>query len=85
MIEIDGSLGEGGGQIVRTSLTLAVSTPSPIIIRNIRARRSNPGLRAQHLAAVNAAAAICGEPEPRGYDRLPSAHLRPGSATPRPI
>ncbi len=60
MIEIDGSAGEGGGQVVRTSLTLAMSTASPIIIRNIRARRSKPGLRAQHLAAVRAAAAICG-------------------------
>ena len=60
MIEIDGSSGEGGGQVVRTSLTLAMSTASPISIRNIRARRNNPGLRAQHLAAVHAAAAICG-------------------------
>jgi RNA 3'-terminal phosphate cyclase (ATP) len=60
MIEIDGSAGEGGGQVVRTSLTLAMSTASPITIRNIRARRRNPGLRAQHLAAVHAAAAICG-------------------------
>jgi RNA 3'-terminal phosphate cyclase (ATP) len=60
MIEIDGSAGEGGGQIVRTALTLAMSTASPIRIRGIRARRSNPGLRAQHLAAVHAAAAICG-------------------------
>jgi len=60
MIEIDGSAGEGGGQVVRTSLTLAMSTASPVMIRNIRARRSNPGLRAQHRAAVHAAAAICG-------------------------
>jgi len=45
MIELDGSSGEGGGQIVRTSLTLAISTASPIRIRNIQARRSNPGLR----------------------------------------
>jgi len=59
MIEIDGSAGEGGGQVVRTSLTLAMSTASPLTIRNIRARRANPGLRAQHLAAVRAAAAIC--------------------------
>ncbi len=60
MIEIDGSSGEGGGQVVRTSLTLAMATASPIKIRNVRARRSKPGLRAQHLAAVHAAAAICG-------------------------
>jgi RNA 3'-terminal phosphate cyclase (ATP) len=60
MIEIDGSAGEGGGQVVRTALTLAMSIASPIRIRNIRARRSKPGVRAQHLAAVRAAAAICG-------------------------
>jgi len=60
MIEIDGSAGEGGGQVVRTALTLAMSAASPIKIHNIRARRSNPGLRAQHLAAVHAAGAICG-------------------------
>ena len=60
MIEIDGSAGEGGGQVVRASLTLAMSTASSIKIRNVRALGSNPGLRAQHLAAVHAAAAICG-------------------------
>ena len=60
MIEIDGSMGEGGGQIVRTSLALAICTGVAVTLHDIRARRSNPGLRAQHLAAVRAAAAICG-------------------------
>lgn len=60
MVEIDGSAGEGGGQIVRTALALAMLTGSAITIRDIRARRSNPGLRAQHLAAIRAAARICG-------------------------
>jgi RNA 3'-terminal phosphate cyclase (ATP) len=60
MVEIDGSAGEGGGQIVRTSLALAMLTGSAITIRDIRARRSNPGLRAPHLAAIRAAARICG-------------------------
>jgi RNA 3'-terminal phosphate cyclase (ATP) len=59
MIEIDASVGEGGGQIVRTSLALAICTGTPITLRNIRAHRDNPGLRAQHLAAVHGAAAIC--------------------------
>lgn len=59
MIEIDGSSGEGGGQIVRTSLALSMCLGVPIRIRNIRARRANPGLRAQHLAAIHAAAAVC--------------------------
>jgi RNA 3'-terminal phosphate cyclase (ATP) len=58
-IEIDGSSGEGGGQILRTSLSLSVITGAPFEITNIRAGRKNPGLRHQHLASVNAAARIC--------------------------
>jgi RNA 3'-terminal phosphate cyclase (ATP) len=60
MIELDGSVGEGGGQILRTSLTLAMITGRPFRIRQIRARRSKPGLMRQHLVAVQAAAQICG-------------------------
>jgi RNA 3'-terminal phosphate cyclase (ATP) len=60
MIELDGSVGEGGGQILRTSLTLAMITGRPFRIRQIRARRSKPGLMRQHLVAVQAAARICG-------------------------
>lgn len=60
MIEIDGSFGEGGGQILRTSLALSALTGEPLDIQNIRANRSKPGLRAQHLAAVNAIAKITG-------------------------
>lgn len=59
MNEIDASMGEGGGQIVRTSLALAMCTGVAVMLHNVRARRSNPGLRAQHLAAVRAAKAIC--------------------------
>jgi len=59
MIEIDGSEGEGGGQILRSSLSLAICTQQPFRIVNIRANREPPGLRRQHLAAVNAAARIC--------------------------
>lgn len=58
-IEIDGSSGEGGGQILRTSLSLSIITGKPFEIINIRARRKNPGLRPQHLASVNAAAKVC--------------------------
>ncbi|QGA53582.1 RNA 3'-terminal phosphate cyclase [Sulfolobus sp. E5-1-F] len=54
MIEIDGSFGEGGGQILRTSLTLSVITGKPFRIFNIRANRPNPGLQRQHLWAVRA-------------------------------
>jgi len=59
MIEIDGSHGEGGGQIIRTSLTLAAITQKPVRIMNIRANRPKPGLAAQHLTACKAVRNIC--------------------------
>ncbi|MCI0662556.1 MAG: RNA 3'-terminal phosphate cyclase [Acidobacteria bacterium] len=58
MITIDGSFGEGGGQILRTSLALSLVTGKPFRIENVRAGRKNPGLLRQHLTAVNAAASI---------------------------
>lgn len=57
---IDGSYGEGGGQILRSSLALSCITGRPIRIENIRAVRKNPGLQPQHLTSALAAAAICG-------------------------
>lgn len=57
-IQIDGSNGEGGGQILRTSLSLSTCLGQPFRIFNIRASRSRPGLQPQHLAAVKAAQAI---------------------------
>ena len=59
MIEIDGSLGEGGGQLLRSSLTLAAITGTPFRMTRIRARRRPPGLKPQHRKAVEAMAAIC--------------------------
>lgn len=59
MIDIDGSRGEGGGQILRTSLALSMLTGKPFAMRNVRANRAKPGLRRQHAAAVNAAARLC--------------------------
>ena len=60
MIIIDGSYGEGGGQILRSSLALSMTTGKSIEIRNIRARRRRPGLCPQHLTCVKAAASVCG-------------------------
>lgn len=58
MITIDGSFGEGGGQILRTSVSLSLVTGKPVHITNIRARRKKPGLLQQHLTAVKAAVSI---------------------------
>jgi RNA 3'-terminal phosphate cyclase (ATP) len=68
MLCIDGSYGEGGGQIIRTSLALSLITGKPFRIRNVRARRERPGLQRQHLTAVTAAAAI-------GTGKADGAHL----------
>ena len=58
MLTIDGSLGEGGGQILRSSLALSLVTGKPFVIENIRANRKKPGLMRQHLSAVRAAAEV---------------------------
>jgi RNA 3'-terminal phosphate cyclase (ATP) len=58
MITIDGSYGEGGGQILRSSLALSLITGKPVQIEKIRAGRKNPGLLRQHLTAVNAATEV---------------------------
>ena len=59
MLHIDGSQGEGGGQILRTSLTMAMVTGTDIKIENIRAGRAKPGLMRQHMACVKASQQIC--------------------------
>lgn len=60
MLELDGSYGEGGGQLVRTAVALAAITGRAVAIRNVRAKRDKPGLAPQHLAAVRAVAAMSG-------------------------
>jgi RNA 3'-terminal phosphate cyclase (ATP) len=80
MIVIDGSYGEGGGQVLRTSLTLAMLTEQTVQIERIRAGRPKPGLAAQHLTAVRAAATICGATvsgDEMGSQRL---HFQPGGS-----
>lgn len=59
MIIIDGSAGEGGGQIFRTSLSLAICLGKAVTIKNIRAKRNKPGLLRQHLTCLRAAKEIC--------------------------
>lgn len=59
-LEIDGSMGEGGGQVLRTAVALSALLKKPIRVFNIRAKRSNPGLRPQHLAAVKTVASLTG-------------------------
>ncbi|MBS1808185.1 MAG: RNA 3'-terminal phosphate cyclase [Acidobacteria bacterium] len=73
MITIDGSFGEGGGQILRTSLALSLITGQPFRIEKIRAGRKNPGLLRQHLTAVKAATEI-GQAEVKG-DAIGSQQL----------
>src|SRR5437868_2870104 len=73
MIELDGSHGEGGGQILRSSLALALLTGKPFHLRNVRARRPKPGLQPQHLMSVRAAATV-GNATVRG-DALRSTDL----------
>lgn len=83
MIDIDGSFGEGGGQILRTSLALSLLTGKPFKLRKIRAnRKPKPGLRPQHLASVRAAAKI-GSAKVTG-DTVGSNQLtfEPGPVTP---
>ncbi|MBI5759672.1 MAG: RNA 3'-terminal phosphate cyclase [Planctomycetales bacterium] len=60
MLTIDGSIGEGGGQVLRSSLALAIITGTPVRLVNIRAGRPKPGLQRQHLTSVEAAATISG-------------------------
>src|SRR4051812_38459973 len=67
LIVIDGAHGEGGGQVLRTSLALSLVTGKPFRIDNIRAKRAKPGLLRQHLTAVNAAIEV-GEASAEGTE-----------------
>lgn len=78
---VDGSRGEGGGQVARVALALAAATRTPVRVVNVRANRTEPGLKAGHLAAVRALAQLCdGEVE---GDEMGSREvaLRPGVVT----
>lgn len=85
ILTLDGSQGEGGGQILRSALTLSVLTGRPFRIVRIRANRANPGLRPQHLTAVEAAATICGAEVTGGAVGATELTFRPGPVRPRDL
>lgn len=82
LLEIDGSTGEGGGQVLRSSLSLSILTGKPVRVSCIRANRDRPGLRPQHLMALRSAARIS-KGIVRG-DRVGSTDItfEPGPAVP---
>jgi RNA 3'-terminal phosphate cyclase (ATP) len=79
MITLDGSMGEGGGQILRTSLALSIITGEPFRITRIRANRDKPGLQRQHLTAVRAAAEISGATLSGDAVNSSTLEFRPGT------
>ena len=82
MIEVDGSHGEGGGQLVRMTIALSALTETPVRVVRIRAGRPNPGLAAQHVTAINAIAALCGAESTGVAVGGASIEFRPGRPTP---
>jgi RNA 3'-terminal phosphate cyclase (ATP) len=82
LLVLDGSVGEGGGQILRTALSLAALTGRPFEIERIRANRRKPGLLRQHLTAVRATAAICGAVVHGDEPGSQSLRFEPGAVRP---
>lgn len=83
MIRIDGSMGEGGGQVVRSSLALSIITQQPVTIVNVRAnRRPRTGLLRQHLTALRASAEICGASVEGDALKSPRVRFSPGTVRP---
>ena len=83
LLVLDGSRGEGGGQILRTSLTLSLLTDRPFRLTDIRANRDKPGLRPQHLTAVESAAKLCGAVVSGASVGSRELKFRPGPVEPR--
>jgi len=81
LIPLDGGMGEGGGQILRTALSLSAATGQGFEISRIRAGRLQPGLRPQHVAAVRAAALVCGARVGGVFEGSPDLRFEPGAVT----
>jgi RNA 3'-terminal phosphate cyclase (ATP) len=82
MLEIDGSRGEGGGQVLRTALALSAWLGQPFRMTNIRARRTQPGLKAQHLTAIEMVARLCGATVEGAEPRSEALTFCPGRPVP---
>jgi RNA 3'-terminal phosphate cyclase (ATP) len=78
LVPIDGAAGEGGGQILRSALTLSAVSGQGFELTRIRANRTRPGLRPQHLAAVRAVAMSCGAEVHGAFDGSPDLRFLPG-------
>jgi RNA 3'-terminal phosphate cyclase (ATP) len=85
LVTLDGSSGEGGGQILRTALTLSLLTGRPFRIVKIRANRDKPGLRPQHLKSVEAAATLGAAEVVGGSVGSRDLTFRPGKLEPRDL
>lgn len=79
LVPLDGAQGEGGGQILRTALTLSAVTGQGFRVERIRAKRLRPGLRPQHLAAVRAVALSCGAEVHGAFEGSPDLRFVPGA------
>jgi len=79
MLLIDGSYGEGGGQILRTAVALSAITGVDVRVVNIRAKRSEPGLKRQHLTGILAAAEVCRATVEGAYVGSTEVVFRPSS------
>lgn len=82
ILTIDGSQGEGGGQVLRSSLAMSLVTGRPFVIENIRAGRKKPGLMRQHLTAVHAATEVSHAEVTGAMIGSTRLEFRPGTITP---
>ena len=82
MIDVDGSHGEGGGQLLRMAVALSALTETPVRVVRIRAGRPTPGLAAQQVTAIHAIAALCAAESTGVAVGASSIEFRPGKLTP---